>query len=156
MGRYKTYKSKRSLEIAVERYFAKLQTWETVKDKDGNPIKNLLEEDMERKVYMRAPSIADLCLDLGISGRTWATYSAPTHDYAEVCEYAKLRIEAYLYNELNTRKNTQGIIFNLQNNYGMAEKHEVDAGVQVLSLKDRIQLIRDVAASMPDRSGVSE
>ena len=144
---YRTYKSKRSLEIAVERYFAKCMTWETVKDKAGNPVTNLLGEEMEHKVFKHAPSLAELCLELGISQRTWATYSEPSHDYAEVCEQAKARIEAYLYNELNTRSNVNGIIFNLQNNYGMADKHKIEATEQVrLSVRDKLALIREAAA----------
>lgn len=47
---------------------------------------------------------------------------------------ARARIEAYLEQELLTReKGLQGIIFNLQNNYGWRQKQEVELGEKTRS-----------------------
>lgn len=75
--------------------------------------------------YLEPPSAAGLCIFLGISKETWSEY-ARDEKLAPVCARFKLRLESYLLGRLNSEKgkNVQGIIFNLKNNYGYADKVE--------------------------------
>lgn len=59
--------------------------------------------------------------------RTFENYSHRP-EFAEICSEAKLRIEAYLAEQLNIRDRPQGIIFNLENNFGWKNKKEVELG----------------------------
>lgn len=151
MGHHKDYNAE-ELDEAVEKYFRKIQTRKMLKDEAGEPERDLDGEIMYETRFRVPPSIADLCVFLHISKRTWCSYShCETHK--EICEDAKLRIEAFLYKDLNTKKNPNGTIFNLQNNYDMAERHQVDATAGRMSLTDRMDLIRKAAAGLPDAEG---
>lgn len=155
-----------SFKAAVDRYFRGIATKMPVSgvcNMDGNEI--------ERVYYVIPPTISGLCLALGIDRRTWQNYADPTKHggteerpsaYARVCEDVKLRIEAYLNEQLLTReKSLQGIIFNLSNNYGWAEKHEhsqvVEFGektretmAQNLTMDEKFALLREAAAEIAE------
>lgn len=75
--------------------------------------------------YLEPPSVAGLCIFLGVSKETWADY-ARDEKLSPVCARFKLRLERYLLGRLNSEKgkNVQGIIFNLKNNFGYADKVE--------------------------------
>lgn len=115
-GRPKKY-TKKGLEKAVEGYFASIS-----KDADG---------EAWAAEYKRPPTVGGLCLYLGIDRSTWQNYAdGRLHpELQEITAYARMRMEAYLEEQLLTReKNVQGLIFNLQNNYGWREKREVELG----------------------------
>ena len=78
-GRPKKYESAKKLSEAVNAYFA------SITKKDGT--------------YKRAPSVAGLCLSLGISRSTWYSY-ADDADMAEVVDGARLVMEDYWTNQL--------------------------------------------------------
>lgn len=155
-GRPKKYTAKAFRE-AVDAWFRSITVEvcdEAVINMDGEPIR--------RKVYAVPPTISGLCLALGIDRKTWQHYADgnlnPRH--APICEDVRLRIEAYLEGQLLTReKSLQGIIFNLQNNYGWRERHEhaqtVELGertrevvAQNLTLDEKMALIREAAAEI--------
>lgn len=115
-GRPKKY-TKKGLEKAVEEYFSSIS-----RDADG---------EVWAAEYKRPPTVSGLCLYLGIDRSTWQNYAdRELHpEFQEITAYAKMRMEAYLEEQLLTReKNVQGLIFNLQNNYGWREKREVELG----------------------------
>lgn len=115
-GRPKKY-TKKSLQTAVDGYFASIS-----RNGDGNAW---------TAEYKRPPTVSGLCLYLGIDRSTWQNYAdRKLHpEFAEITAYARMRMEAYLEEQLLTReKNVQGLIFNLQNNYGWREKREVELG----------------------------
>lgn len=88
-----------------------------VKDKNGKPMKE--------KVWLEEPSLYALCLSLRISQVTWASYSSDPA-LKEVCAWAKLVIESRLVQLLTTReKGTDGIKFNLANNFGWKDKKDI-------------------------------
>lgn len=138
-GRRKKY-TKKSLKLEIDRYFGSIsrvvQATEMVdsgKRDDRNraimkpvPIKNDEGDPIMVTEYIVPPSVSGLCLYLGIDRSTWQNYRT---DFPEVTEEARARIEVYLEGELLTReKSVQGIIFNLQNNYGWRQKQEVELG----------------------------
>lgn len=132
------------LEKAVDSYFRKIQAWTVVKDEAGEVVRDLDGEEMRVIQFRVPPSIPALCVQLKITPQTWSSYARRGGEYTRICQQAKLIIEAYLYEQLNTRKHTHGIIFNLQNNYGMAEQHKIEA--TSMSLTDRMDLIRKAAS----------
>jgi len=164
-GRPKKY-SAREFEEAVEAWFRSI-TMETL---DEHAL-NLDGEPILRRAYAVPPTISGLCLQLGIDRKTWQNYADPLRNggserkpsaHSRICEDVRLRIEAYLEEQLLTReKSLQGIIFNLQNNYGWSEKHEhsqrVELGeetrkvvAQNLTLDEKFALIREAAAEITE------
>ena len=129
-GRPKKY-TKKSLQAAVDGYFASISRTVQALDDDGKPMRNDAGEPIRVVEYVRPPSVGGLCLYLGIDRSTWQNYAdRKLHpELAGVTAYARMRMEAYLEEQLLTReKNVQGLIFNLQNNYGWREKREVELG----------------------------
>ena len=168
VGRPKKYSAEK-LAYAVERYFRSISVLQPLLDEDG---KNVLDCDGDPIVirrYVIPPTISGLCLRLGIDRRTWLNYSNPILNggtaerasaLSRVCDDVKLRIEAYLNEELLRReKSVQGVIFNLSNNYGWSEKHQHEQRVELgeetrkvvsqnLTLDEKLRLIREAAAEI--------
>ena len=156
--------TEKEFAAGVCKYFRSITVGEVDADiitMDGEPL--------TRVVYVEPPTISALCLELGIDRRTWLNYADPLKNggterkpsgYSRICDDVKLRIEAYLERELLTReKSVQGIIFNLSNNYGWAEKHEHNQRVELgeetrkivsqnLTLDEKFALIREAAAEI--------
>lgn len=126
MGRQKKYKSGRALICAVERYFRSITRTVKAKDEEsGRTILNDVGEPIEIIEYVRPPCVSGLCLYLGIDRSTWSNY-AHDPEYREACALARGRIEAYLEEQLLTRrKGIQGVIFSLQNNYGWRQRQDI-------------------------------
>ena len=104
---------------------------EHITDNSGGIIRNDDDEEIKVVQFVVPPSVTGMCLYLGIDRSTWQNYAdAALHpELAGICQGARTRIEAYLEQELLTReKGVQGIIFNLQNNYGWKQKQEVELG----------------------------
>lgn len=156
-GRPKKY-TKKSLQEAVDGYFASIGRTVTARDEHGDLLYN--DEGWEIKItqYIRPPSVSGLYLHLGIDRSTWQNYAdARLHpDLAGVVAQARVRMEAYLEEQLLTReKNVQGLIFNLQNNYGWREKREVELGgetrqavaagtqAQSMSIAEKVALLEE-------------
>lgn len=153
-GRPKKY-GKRTLKEAVERYFQSISRTIQPKDEDGEPIKNDCGEPVRIIQYVTPPSISALCLFLGIDRSTWQNYG---EEFPEVIAFARARLEAYLEEQLLVReKGVQGIIFNLQNNYGWKQKQEVELGDKTrsavavsVSAKEKLALIAAAKAAQAE------
>lgn len=126
-GRRRKYETPTQLSHAVDKYFASISYELPYTDANGEAIQNLDGEDIVLIKYVIPPSIQDLCLSLDIDTSTWDNY-ASREEYKNICFDAKLRVEAYLTGELNTRDRPQGIIFNLENNFDWKKKKEVELG----------------------------
>ena len=126
-GRPKKY-TKKGLREAIERYFRSISRTIPARDDTGGIIRNDDGEEIKVVQFVVPPSVTGMCLYLGIDRSTWQNYAdAALHpELAGICQGARTRIEAYLEQELLTReKGVQGIIFNLQNNYGWKQKQEI-------------------------------
>ena len=129
-GRPKKY-TKKGLREAIERYFRSISRTIPARDDTGGIIRNDDGEEIKVVQFVVPPSVTGMCLYLDIDRSTWQNYAdAVLHpELAGICQGARTRIEAYLEQELLTReKGVQGIIFNLQNNYGWKQKQEVELG----------------------------
>ena len=127
-GRPKKYKSKKALADAIERYFRSISRTIQAQDAYGQNIFNDDDEAIMVTQYIRPPSISGMCLYLGIDRSTWGNYcDEKLHpEFGDVTALTRSRIEAWLEEQLLMReKGVQGIIFNLQNNYGWKQKQEI-------------------------------
>lgn len=157
-GRPRKYTA-RGFQKAVKKYFHSISV-EVVNEE----VRNINGDPITRIMYAIPPTISGLCLALGIDRSTWQNYADPVEnpEYAKVCESVRLRIEAYLEEQLLTReKSVQGIIFNLSNNFGWSEKHEHNQRVELgeetrkvvaqnLTLDEKFALIREAAAEIAE------
>lgn len=143
MGAPKKYDDPQKLEKAIERYFKsitrKVEATETVetgeKDADGHKIYekrvilNCFEKPVTVEEYIVPPTVWGLCQFLGISESTWENYCDPEKhpEFLGATTHARGRMRAWNQMQLLTRegKNLKGIIFNLENNYGYREKHDI-------------------------------
>ena len=162
-GRPKKY-TRKKLREETERYFRSISRTIPARDDTGSIIRNDDGDEIQLLQYVVPPSIAGLCLQLGIDRSTWQNYADPAlhPELADVAAEARARIEAYLEQELLTReKGLQGIIFNLQNNYGWRQKQEVELGdktrksiqTEGMSLQDKLAAIaaaRESIGELPE------
>lgn len=127
VGRHKKYETAAKLSRAVNEYFDAISYELPYTNEDGTPICNLDGEEIILVKYITPPSLQELCLHLKIDKSTWENYS---HNplFAEICADAKLKVEAYLTEQVNTRDRPQGVIFNLENNFDWRKKSEVEVG----------------------------
>lgn len=163
-GRKRKY-TKKTFYDAVCRYFDSISRTVTVMDGQGHVIYNDAGEEIRTVQYAVPPGITDLCLHLGIDRSTWQNYANRDlyPELADICEYARDRIIAYLERELNVReKGTQGIAFNLQNNYGWKQVQEVELGEKTrksvekqMSYRDKLEFLRRVTGA-ETKSGEAE
>lgn len=169
-GRPKKY-TKKSLQEAVDGYFSSISRTVTARDEQGELMYNDAGFEIKITQYIRPPSVGGLCLHLGIDRSTWQNYADTSlhPDLAGVVAQARMRMEAYLEEQLLTReKNVQGLIFNLQNNYGWREKREVELGgetrqtvaagaqAQSMSIAEKVALLeeqREALASLENGNG---
>ena len=160
VGRPLKIKTPKDLERAVNKYFSSISALEPVRDITGAVR---LDEDgdiIERRIYFSPPDVLSLCLFLGIDERTWENYSSEEKhpEFHDITVRTKMRMEAYLREVLVTREkgSLQGVIFNLQNNYGWREKKEVELGKETrdavtdMSLSDKLALIADLKSGKLD------
>ena len=161
-GRPKKY-TRKKLREETERYFRSISRTIPARDDTGGVIRNDDGDEIMLLQYVVPPSIAGLCLQLGIDRSTWQNYADPAlhPELADVAAEARARIEAYLEQELLTReKGLQGIIFNLQNNYGWRQKQEVELGEKTrssmsageLRIADKLALLAELWVRFEDGS----
>lgn len=159
VGRPKKYKTKKALADAIERYFRSIsRTIQAQEALTGTEIYNDDGEAIMLTQYIRPPSITGLCLHLGIDRSTWQNYCDEQQhpEFTAITGMTRSRIEAWLEEQLLIReKGVQGIIFNLQNNYGWKQKQEVELGektrksaaAQGMSVYDKMAVIAAAQAA---------
>ncbi len=150
-GRPRKFKTAAALRRAADRYFDSISYVQDVKD-----LLNMAGEPVKLLRYVQPPTVTGLCLHLGIDRSTWQNYGDESRDpeTAAVVRYVRQRIEAWLEQELLSRdKSVQGIIFNLQNNYGWRARSELELGRETrasmqlsdMSLQDKLSAIAEAA-----------
>lgn len=147
-GRPKKYKTAAALKKKVDAYFASISYEEPAVvttptgevDEMGRPrmTARMLREGkdgsgaVKRTVkFLQPPTMAGLCLYLGISRETWRCYGEDDI-LGPVVEEARLRAEDYWMGHL-TGKGAQGAKFILTAGYGYSERMELthkDGGVE--------------------------
>lgn len=124
-GRPRKFNSPEEFEEAISKYFGSItSTREHPAGLTNNNGETLLITE-----FVEPPTIASMCNYLDISKDTWNEYSKK-EGFSETATRARQVIEAYLEQQLLTSKNTQGIIFNLKNNFGWADKVDVNQNLK--------------------------
>lgn len=176
-GRRKTYTAK-ELEEAVDRYFRTISRSEVMTERverviggeikvEEFEVRNDNGEPVMRTKWLQKPKLTSLYLFLGIDKSTWSRYADAKENpkHAKICEYAKLRCEEYLEDLVITKeKGVQGVIFNLQYNFGWKERHEIDIGANAraasltagMSAAEKIALIREAAELVQEGGAARE
>lgn len=156
--------TKKTLEEAADKYFKSISRKVCAYDAIGDVILNDDGDPITYTEYVVPPSVSGLCLFLGIDRSTWNNYcNKEKHpEMKKTVSYVRMRMEAYLEEQLTTRqKNVQGIIFNLQNNYGWKDKKEVELGEKTrermptagMTIQEKMAIITAAAEAMGDGQG---
>lgn len=175
MPRFKKYRTAAALQKGVDAYFDAISYEENVtvrvptqqRDKDGHviyedkPVIARNGRQAVRTMWTEPPSIAGLCLSLGICRDTWAAY-AKDEVFSDTVTRARGRVEAYLVGRLET-KGARGVIFNLQENFGWKERKELglDAPTRAavgagMSMAEKLELLKEMGLRVPGGEGGEE
>ena len=144
----KKYKTPAAFARAVERYFNSIRVVQPLivaelnlkKNEDGSfyvpldafghPTQRYVQKMAEdgkpamQEIWIKKPSLAGLCLFLGIHRSTWAEY-AKKEGYADTVERARGRVEEYLAGQVLEKGAAAGAKFSLQHNCGWKERQEI-------------------------------
>lgn len=129
-GAPKVYATVEELARGCEKYFASISRVEPLCNPvTGEPEQNSLGKPIERVVWLSQPSMGGLARSLGISDRTLRNYAEDTENMGPVVEWAKGVCRDWLLEEVTTRDkgSLNGLIFVLENNYGMREQIAVES-----------------------------
>lgn len=110
VGRPRKYKTAAALKKAVDEYFASISV-------------EAIDHGLTVTLYVKPPTMAGLCLHLGISRSTWSEYGQD-EKLGPIVEQARLRAEDYWASRLYG-KGAQGAKFALSACYGWREKVDV-------------------------------
>ena len=139
MGARKKY-TKKALKAAVQTYFDRI-TREVViqervptgeKDSWGHDVyewrevENNLGEVAKRIEFLVPPTIGGLCLHLGIHSSTWSRWrDGEKHpEFQEIIELVYDRLITWRQEQVVSRDKVQGLIWDLETNYGCGKKAE--------------------------------
>lgn len=160
MPQEKKYKTAKALEEAVDGYFRSISYRKPVivdtptghVDEHGHAeVKRVMlrsgpdgtGKPVTVTEWLEPPSLAGLCLRLGISKQTWSNY-AGEEKLKAVTERARLQLEEYWQGRLDG-KGGHGAEFVLKNNFGWhdrwADKVEVDQKTVGLSLEEYLEQV---------------
>lgn len=176
MARPRKY-TKKTLDEAVERYFGSISRTVTAteqvatgqRDSKGHmiyeprAIVNDLGEEIRVTEYIVPPTVGGLCSYLGIHRSTWAEYCDQDQhpEFSDTTTRARGRMRAYLEQQLLTRKDVKGIIFDLQNNYGYSERRQVELGERAtkavsaasMSMGEKMAMLEEIAREFGGDAG---
>jgi len=135
-----------------------IYTLEDVRNDDGEPVRV--------RQFVVPPTVGGLCEALGIHRSTWADYCDREKypEFQEVTAWARETMQHYLESELLGRdgKNLKGVIFSLQNNFGMSEKKTVELGpkaslaVAAAGAEERAEILKLLEEAAKEEHGASD
>ena len=119
------YKSAKALAAAVDEYFESLKA--PLKDKHGKVV---CDDNGDPVMgYVKPATMTGLALHLGFKSRqAIINQEGFGKDYADVVNYARMRVEEYCEQRLFDREGAKGAQFSLRNNFGWVEKQEIGLG----------------------------
>ena len=141
MSRPRTYTGK-TLRKAVKRYFdsitREVELTEKIptdrKDDKGHTIyetrkiKNSLGEVAKVTEYLVPPTIGGLCRYLGIVASTWSRWTDKKKypEFAQIIEETMDRLLTWRKEQVVTRKDVKGLIWDMETNYGCGKQEKPD------------------------------
>ena len=140
MGRRKKF-TRKALREAVGRYFDSISREVEITEKvdsgkrDGHghviydtvKVKNKLGETATVTEYIVPPTLSGLCSFLKIDQSTWSRWCDADKfpEFKDIIEQTKEKMLTWREEQLLTRKDVKGLIFDLENNYGYRERRDV-------------------------------
>lgn len=115
-------------------------------------------------IWIRPPSIIDLCLHLGIDRTTFYRWCNPdsdpegeTEEFCNIATRARGRIEAYLTARTEDKNAARGAIANLEANFGWKRKKEIGLDEQTqravamatMTTEDKLAALREMGITVP-------
>ena len=115
-------------------------------------------------IWIRPPSIIDLCLYLGIDRTTFYRWCNPdsdpegeTEEFYNIATRARGRIEAYLTARTEDKNAARGAIANLEANFGWKRKKEIGLDEQTqravamatMTTDDKLAALREMGITIP-------
>ena len=158
MAQQKKYKTAKELQEAVEQYFRSISYQKPVivdtptgyvDDQGHAEVKRVAlrrgpggtGEFVTVTEWLEEPSLAGLCLFIGVSKTTWGAY-AKDEKLKLVTEWARLVLEKYWQGRLNG-KGAHGAQFVLKNNFGWndvwTDKVEIDQKSVGMTLEEYLE-----------------
>jgi hypothetical protein len=104
---------------------------------EKQPRLNNVDEQLLYTEYFEIPSITGLCQSIGITRDTWNTYEK-REGFFDSIKRAKERIEKYNVEQLYRKDQVTGVIFNLKNNFGWADRQEIQSTIDA-----KVELVDD-------------
>lgn len=139
--------SKKTLKEAVQAYFDSITREVEIKERVDSgkrdsyghviwelvPVQNKLGETAKTTEYLVPPTIGGLCLHLGISYATWSRWHTgeENEDIAGILEDVRDRMLAWRMEQVLSRKDVKGLVWELEVNYGVGAKEKDGGGVSV-------------------------
>lgn len=152
MGRKKTY-TKKTLRKAVTAYFdsitrvVKLTEKQDTGQKDSYghtiykdvPVKNRLGQQAEVLEYLVPPTYGGLCIHLGIVSSTWTRWKDKDKypEFQTIIEEVEDRMVNWRKEQVVTRKDVKGLIWDLEVNHGCGKQKE-DTGQLTVVLEGKL------------------
>jgi len=169
----------RELAEAVDRYFDSIRvvrplileeidyqeqpdgTYGVTLDAFGHPRKKFVRPvaadgtPAVEEIWIKKPSMAGLCLFLGIHRSTWAEYGKKKA-YADTVERARGRVEDYLAGKVLEKSSAAGAKFSLQHNCGWKERQEISLDKETrevvsktMTAQEKLELLRELGLKLP-------
>lgn len=140
----------------LDEYGHTKMVFEPVITKNGKQAKEI--------IWVRPPSIIDLCLFLGVDRTTFYRWCNPDGDrsdedeeFCNIAMRARGRIEAYLTERTEDKTAARGAIANLEANFGWKRRKEVGLDEQTqravamvsMTTEDKLAALREMGVDMP-------
>ena len=128
VGRPKKYNSANEMQEVIDKYF--LSCFRPLLDKNGNVVINPKTNEACLVQY-RPFTMSGLADALDMSRQSLINYSNQ-EEFFDTIERAKRKVEIYTEEKLFEKETCNGSKFSLSNNFGWAEKQEIEHKIDKL------------------------
>ena len=141
----------RSLEAAIDRYFASIRRTVTATERvetgpktfEEKPILSDTGEPIRCREYVVAPTVWGLCEALGITPAEWSRLCDRREhpELQDAVQRASGLMREWREQAMLTRKDVRGLIYHLQNHLGGLDVLSEGDGTQAMSLAEKGSLL---------------
>lgn len=115
------------LAVKLAEYYA-AHTARVPAEIDGAPVLDEKGRPVYKTVEIDPMGVSSVCAFLGVSRQSWFNWRKKGHPLSDLVKNFDTVITSFLEVRLNTRNSTSGTEFVLKNNYGYADKVELELG----------------------------
>lgn len=128
VGRPKKYETAEEMEEKINNYF--ISCFKPILDKDGMPIINRITGEYYLQQY-KPFTMSGLANALDMSRQSLLNYEKED-EFFDTIERARRKVEVYTEEKLFEKETCNGSKFSLSNNFGWAEKQEIEHKIDKL------------------------